>query len=79
MLTFSGDGGSKLEAKLDKPNTVHFYCDKKSDWFLLWLRLPSLVPGLVDCWADNIKLVFNETSNKFENNAGVETRTPGIY
>jgi len=43
----------------------------------LWLNLTSLVEGAVQCWADNIKLVYNSQTNAFENNAGVEVSVPG--
>jgi len=46
-----------LEAKINKTSAPHIYCSYQSDWFKLWLYLPSLIGGLVDCWADNIKLI----------------------
>ncbi len=76
MIHRPGTGGNQLEAKLDKVTVPHFYCSKKADWFRLWLSITSLAPGVVDCWADNIKLVYNESNGKWENNKGVETRVP---
>ena len=61
VLLIPGDGGSQLEAKAhDKPSTKHFFCEKSFDWSTLWLSLPSLAPGLIDCWADNIQLGFDQ-------------------
>ena len=55
-----GDGGSQLEAKLNKTETVHYFCDKKSEnYFSLWLNLELLVPLILDCWVDNMRLVYN--------------------
>ncbi len=34
------------------------------------------MPGLIDCWSDNIKLIYNEEKDEFTNNIGVETRVP---
>ena len=56
VILLPGDGGSQMEAKLNKTNTVHYICDKHSDWFTLWLNLEQLIPEVVDCWVDNVKL-----------------------
>jgi len=70
-----GDGSNRLEAKLDKPSTVSKLCSKKSDWFRLWLDTSSLLLG-TSCWADNIKLLYDESKDVLSNNLGVQTRVP---
>lgn len=46
-----GDGGSQMEAMLDKPSVVHYICSKKTDyWFDLWLNMELLMPEIIDCW-----------------------------
>lgn len=46
-----GDGGSQMDAKLNKPSVVHYICDKTTkDWFNIWLNLELLVPLVIDCW-----------------------------
>ena len=51
-----GSGGSQLQAKLNKPKVLHWYCDKTtSDYFTLWLKKSSLLPYAIDCWADNMR------------------------
>ncbi|KAK3247169.1 hypothetical protein CYMTET_43324 [Cymbomonas tetramitiformis] len=77
VVILPGDGGCQLEAKLDKPQTVHFFCSKKSDWFTLWLSVAQLAPKEVDCWSDNIRLVYDESTESFSNSPGVQTRVPG--
>ena len=72
-----GTGGSRLEAKLDKPSVKHFYCSKKSDWYALWLSVTQLVPPAINCWVDNIKLLFNASTHVYTNNVGVTTRVVG--
>lgn len=52
MLLFSvpGDGGSRIDAKLNKPEVVHYICDKKTDKYdNIWLNLELLVPLVIDC------------------------------
>jgi len=52
MLFFlvPGDGGSQVDAKLDKPEVVHYICNKKTDdYFNTWLNLELLVPVAIDC------------------------------
>lgn len=56
LAAVPGDLGNQLEAKLDKPEVVHYICYKKTDaFFTLWLNLELLVPVAIDCWIDNIR------------------------
>lgn len=55
-----GDGGSQVEAKLNKTSTIHYYCEKTtSDFFNIWLNPKLLVPLVIECWIDNV-LVINK-------------------
>lgn len=46
-----GDGGSQLEARLNKTTAVHYLCQKTTkDFFSLWLNMELLVPVVIDCW-----------------------------
>ena len=74
-----GDGGSQIDAKLDKAEVPHYFCDKKTDdYFNLWLNLALLVPFVIDCWVDNMKLVYDNTTRTTRNPVGVETQVPGL-
>lgn len=45
-----GDGGSRIDAKLNKPSVVHYLCDKKTNTYdNIWLNLELLVPVVIDC------------------------------
>ena len=56
LSSVPGTGGSQLQAKLNKPNTLHWYCSKTTDdYFTLWLKKSSLLPFAIDCWADNMR------------------------
>ena len=78
VVLVPGDGGSQVEGRLNKTRTVHYLCDKTSDWFTLWLNLEQLVPEVVDCWVDNMKLVYEPEAHRSRDNHGVETRIPGF-
>lgn len=53
VILVPGDGGSRLQAKLDRKEVSHHYCERKSsDWFDLWLNLSLLVPFAIDCWIE---------------------------
>ncbi|GFQ78904.1 phospholipase A2 group XV [Trichonephila clavata] len=79
VILVPGDGGSQLEAMLDKPETVHYFCNKKSDsYFSLWLNLELLVPYVVDCWVDNMRLVYDNETRTTSNAPGVSIRVPGF-
>ena len=55
-----GDGGSQVEAKLNKDYVVHYICEKKTDYFFnIWLNMELLVPVVIDCWVSE-----NEVQNK---------------
>lgn len=49
--TVPGDGGSQIEAKINKSTVVHYICEKVSnDYFNLWLNMELLVPVVIDCF-----------------------------
>uniref|UniRef100_A0AC35FU39 Uncharacterized protein n=1 Tax=Panagrolaimus sp. PS1159 TaxID=55785 RepID=A0AC35FU39_9BILA len=80
IVLVPGDGGSRLDANLTgKPYVVHYACSKTTkDYFDLWLNLETLIPVAIDCWADNMRLVFNETTKRSEHAPGVDIRIPGF-
>jgi lysophospholipase-3 len=51
LITVPGDGGSQVEAKLNKDKVVHYLCEKTTqDFFNIWLNMELLVPWVIDCW-----------------------------
>ncbi|XP_006878729.1 PREDICTED: group XV phospholipase A2 [Elephantulus edwardii] len=79
VVLVPGDLGNQLEAKLDKPAVVHYLCSKKTeDYFTLWLNLEMLLPVIIDCWIDNIRLIYNATSRATQLPVGVDVRVPGF-
>jgi hypothetical protein len=51
LVTVPGDGGSQVEAKLNKDKVVHYLCEKTTqDFFNIWLNMELLVPWFIDCW-----------------------------
>lgn len=77
VIFVPGDGGSQMDARLNKPSVVHYICQKTSDWFNIWLNLELLVPLVIDCWIDNILLIYDNQTRTTQNSPGVETRIPG--
>ncbi|XP_020313356.1 phosphatidylcholine-sterol acyltransferase-like isoform X2 [Oncorhynchus kisutch] len=79
VLIVPGTAGNQLEAKIDKPSRVHWMCYKKTDdFFTLWIDLNMFMPIGINCWIDNIRIVYNRTTRKSSNSAGVSVRVPGF-
>ncbi|VEN56945.1 unnamed protein product [Callosobruchus maculatus] len=79
VVLIPGDGGCQVEAKLNKSSVVHYICEKTSkEYFTIWLNLELLVPLVIDCWIDNIKLYYDNNTRTTHNPEGVETRVPGF-
>lgn len=79
VVLIPGDGGSQVEAKVNKTDVVHYICEKTTtDYFNIWLNMELLVPVVIDCWIDNIKLVYDNNTRTTSNPPGVETRIPGF-
>jgi len=77
IVLVPGDGGNQLEAKLEKSVQDSKGCETHSKWYRLWLDIWQLRQGALACWADNIKLVYDNTTKSSGNVAGVTTRVPG--
>ena len=72
VVFIPGDGGNQLEAKLNKTNVVHYICEKTTnEYFNIWLNLELLVPLVIDCWIDNIKLIYDNKTRTTRNPDGV--------
>lgn len=78
VILIPGDGGCQLEAKLNKTDVVHYICAKTStDYFNIWLNLELLVPFVIDCWVDNLRLEYDNVTRTTKNPPGVDVRVPG--
>ncbi|XP_053606433.1 phospholipase A2 group XV-like [Plodia interpunctella] len=77
VILIPGDGGSRLEAKLNRTTVVHYICGKISDYFNIWLNLELLVPIVIDCWVDNTRLEYDNVTRTTRNPPGVEIKVPG--
>ncbi|KAG5900697.1 hypothetical protein JTB14_038215 [Gonioctena quinquepunctata] len=78
IILIPGDGGNQLEAKLNRSQVVHYVCGKYTDdFFNIWLNMELLVPLVIDCWIDNIKLIYDNVTRTTRNTDGVEIRIPG--
>ncbi|XP_076325381.1 lysosomal phospholipase A and acyltransferase-like isoform X1 [Tachypleus tridentatus] len=79
IILVPGDGGSQIQAKLNKPETAHYYCEKKTtEYFTLWLNLELLIPYVLHCWVDNMRLVYNNYTRTTTNSPGVDIIIPGF-
>ncbi|KAM0732660.1 Lysosomal phospholipase A and acyltransferase [Formica fusca] len=78
VILIPGDGGSQIEAKINKTSVVHYICERVSnDYFSLWLNMELLVPVVIDCFIDNLKLNYDNVTRSTSNQPGVDIRIPG--
>ncbi|XP_050448560.1 phospholipase A2 group XV-like [Cataglyphis hispanica] len=78
VILVPGDGGSQIEAKINKTSVVHYICEKVSNnYFSLWLNMELLVPVVIDCFIDNLKLNYDNVTRITSNQPGVDIRVPG--
>ncbi|XP_006641384.2 phosphatidylcholine-sterol acyltransferase [Lepisosteus oculatus] len=79
LILVPGNLGNRLEARIDKPSLVHWLCYRKTEnFFTIWIDLNMFMPIGIDCWIDNIRIVYNRTTRKSSNAPGVEIRVPGF-
>lgn len=74
VVFIPGDGGSQMEARLNKTQVPHYICSKTSDWFDIWVNLHLLLPGVIDCFIDNFSLHWDSKTRTTQNTEGVEIR-----
>eukprot|EP00771_Trimastix_marina_P000616 gnl/Trimastix_PCT/1634.p1 GENE.gnl/Trimastix_PCT/1634~~gnl/Trimastix_PCT/1634.p1 ORF type:complete len:430 (+),score=140.32 gnl/Trimastix_PCT/1634:62-1351(+) len=74
IIVIPGLSASTLMAKLHKKTGPHWYCDRHDDWFHIWISVRELLPGVIDCWRDNMVLHFDEGNNTYTNTHGVEMK-----
>ncbi|GIY04928.1 phosphatidylcholine-sterol acyltransferase [Caerostris extrusa] len=72
VILVPGDGGSRLLAKLDKTEHVHFYCSRKTKgYYKLWLNQRFLS---MEHWTAG--LTYNTTTRRTTNSPGVDIIVP---
>ncbi|VDI60210.1 lysophospholipase III [Mytilus galloprovincialis] len=77
VILVPGDGGSQIEAKLNK-STANPWCDLHTKgYYNLWVNQEELFFLTVDCFTDNMRLVYDQHKHVTRNSPGVETRIPG--
>lgn len=42
----------------------------------LWIDATYFIPGLIDCWCDNMKLSYDSISKELDDSSGVNIRVP---
>jgi lysophospholipase-3 len=75
VILVPGDGGNQLWSKLNKTKAPHYFCQLKSkDYFLLWLNLEEVPPYSIDCFIDNIRLVYDNKTKRNYDSPGVDVK-----
>ena len=62
VILVPGDGGSQIEARLNK-TSGHWWCSKNSDWYDLWLNINQMLEPEVMCWSDNVALQYDPVTH----------------
>ncbi|TVU21968.1 hypothetical protein EJB05_31640, partial [Eragrostis curvula] len=82
IVLFPGASCSELEARLTdayRPSTPRCGAMKGKGWFGLWQNCSDLpAHNYVDCFMEQMSLVYDPATNEFRNRPGVETRVPNF-
>jgi lysophospholipase-3 len=74
-----GNAGSQIWAQLNRTSPPpHFFCARHSKWFELWLDVRLLLPEVIDCFVDNMRLQYDPATRKTSNLEGVDIQIPGF-
>lgn len=76
-VSVPGVGGNQLQATLNKPSTVHYWCSSTAELYDIWLNPIEMVPMMIDCWIDNMILSYDCTTRTTSNSPGVNISVPG--
>ena len=77
VILLPGDGGSRIQAKLDDPSKDPFLCTKvTNDFYDIWVNIEQLSLG-IECWKQNMALVYDPVTRTTSDIQGVTTRIPG--
>jgi len=75
VILTPGIAGSQLVAKLNRPEVLHYYCQKTTDeYFNIWLSLNLIIPVAINCWVDNMILKYDNKTRKTYNQDGVDIK-----
>ncbi|XP_060080361.1 phospholipase A2 group XV-like [Ylistrum balloti] len=78
VILMPGDGGSQFYAKLNKTSVPHVFCEKVTpEYFNLWLDVYELAPYFIDCFTDNMRLVYDPKTRTTHNAPGVDIQIRG--
>lgn len=79
VVLIPGDGGNQLHGKLNKTSAPHKFCKlQTADFFELWLNLEEITPYVIDCFIDNIRLVYDNETKRTYNREGVDIAVHGF-
>lgn len=79
VVLIPGDGGNQLHGKLNKTSAPHYFCKlQSSDYFEIWLNLEEITPYVIDCFIDNIRLVYDNETKRTFNREGVDIKVQGF-
>jgi len=79
VILIPGDGGTQVEAKLNKTSGPHYFCARKTNyWFDLWVNIELIGPLLLDCFIDNMRLEYDNSTRMSASPEGVQIRFPGF-
>lgn len=78
VVLVPGDGGNQLRASLNLSEASHIYCTKHSQEFTLWLDLEELLPFLIECFTENIRLIYDAKTKDSYSPEGVNITVPGF-
>ncbi len=73
VVLLNGLAGAVIQAKLTgAPPGPHFFCERDTKNFTkLWVSPTELVPGVIDCFFDNLRVRYDGDARAYSNKPGV--------
>eukprot|EP01104_Vermistella_antarctica_P020106 TRINITY_DN835_c0_g2_i1.p1 TRINITY_DN835_c0_g2~~TRINITY_DN835_c0_g2_i1.p1 ORF type:complete len:481 (-),score=91.67 TRINITY_DN835_c0_g2_i1:385-1827(-) len=78
IVIVPGICGSQLNIKLTNKTSEHWFCPSNTEGYELeYIKVGELVPGPIECFLENMQLLWDPTNEQYSNFSGVDMQPVG--